>query len=558
MHRLLLCWSLFLLPAVAAGQLPGTIGYQGRLLKSDGTPEIGSKSMTFSLYAAENGGPAVWTETQTLGLSDGYYATALGSVVPFGGGIFEGGTLFLEVAVDSTALSPRQKLAAVPYAFLATNVKGGVVDASAIMVGGKAVIDGGGKLTGAAAYSAGSGIAISGNSISLPSTCNAGEVLRWNGNGWQCSTAGSSNYTAGDGLALNGTSFAIASAGCTNGQVLKWSGSAWGCAQDADTLFSAGSGLALSGSNQFSVNFAGNGTATTASRSDHNHDDLVARNLPTTTRASCNAILGASESTGSGLYWIDPDGAGGNPAFMVYCDMVTSSGGWTLVTNVEPADGNVVSFTNTRFWTGNAEWGQIGNHFTKDYKSPAAYLLSGTNIMIQVANPGPQGKIIGWKTWSMSAKSFDTFFDSANNTVQTMAVTGQDVANVYAYEPLLKNGNQLVSNKLMNPNSDRVRLGTDGITSGGTTPLAQGDDNEPGLGTQMNEASCAVGTNCYRYWDVELWVNSASNLWCTNPGSADGQFKWIGSDGGDGPTSGGCSLVPGRYSPYWTYRIYVK
>lgn len=45
--------------------------------------------------------------------------------------------------------------------------------------------------------------------------------------------------------------------------------------------------------------------------------------------ASCAAILARGLSTGDGIYGIDLDGAGGEPAFPVKCDMTTDGGGWT-------------------------------------------------------------------------------------------------------------------------------------------------------------------------------------------------------------------------------------
>ncbi|MFZ4578789.1 MAG: fibrinogen-like YCDxxxxGGGW domain-containing protein [Myxococcota bacterium] len=264
---------------------------------------------------------------------------------------------------------------------------------------------------------------------------------------------------------------------------------------------------------------------------------------------SCKDILKADASAASGVYTIDPDGPYGASPFAAYCDMTTSGGGWTLVMNVHPQDGGVVSFTNTNFWTLDKEYGTLDKRFTNDYKSQASYTLPGTAVLIEVATPDTS-TVFGWKAWNMSSKTYDSFFDAAANTTQTISVIGADVANVYAYEAIIKNGAQLQSNRNTNPNADRVRLGVDGYP-------VQGDDNQPGLGSQMNEGACGVGNNCYRYRDVELWVNSGSNLWCSSPGV--GSYGWIGTDGGCGGSCGSCDSTKGPpYTPYWTYRMFVR
>ena len=43
---------------------------------------------------------------------------------------------------------------------------------------------------------------------------------------------------------------------------------------------------------------------------------------------SCREILDQGGSSGDGLYWIDPDGTGGENPFQVHCDMTTNEGGW--------------------------------------------------------------------------------------------------------------------------------------------------------------------------------------------------------------------------------------
>ncbi len=144
----LLAVMLAALPSLALAQVPQLVGYQGRLLKSDGSPESGSVAIKFSIYDAGNGGSALWTEAQSLALSDGYYATQLGSVTAFPSNLFAGPNRYLEIEVGGTALAPRQQIAAVPFALVAAqaNSVAGKVEATSITVAGTPLFDTGGKL----------------------------------------------------------------------------------------------------------------------------------------------------------------------------------------------------------------------------------------------------------------------------------------------------------------------------------------------------------------------------------------------------------------------------
>lgn len=148
MSRSLLVAGLLLAPAALA-QVPQKLGYQGRLLKADGAPETGIVKFTFALFGAESGGTALWTEEQPIPLSAGFYATFLGESKPLPSGVFDGSERWLEVSVNGSAMTPRQRIGSVAYALMAEtarNVAGGKVDADSLHVGGKPLVDSTGKL----------------------------------------------------------------------------------------------------------------------------------------------------------------------------------------------------------------------------------------------------------------------------------------------------------------------------------------------------------------------------------------------------------------------------
>jgi len=62
---------------------------------------------------------------------------------------------------------------------------------------------------------------------------------------------------------------------------------------------------------------------------------------------SCLDIKNKELSSSTGIYRVDPDGAGGNLSFNVYCNMTTDSGGWTLIMKAVDAKFGY----NDSYWT---------------------------------------------------------------------------------------------------------------------------------------------------------------------------------------------------------------
>jgi hypothetical protein len=123
MRKLALLWMM--VPALASAQaqdVPLKLGFQGRLVASDGTALGGVKNVTFSIYKGPTDSAALWTETQKLALTNGFYSTFLGMAGQLSASsLATGSDLFVGITVDGTELAPRQQIGSVVYAFRASH-----------------------------------------------------------------------------------------------------------------------------------------------------------------------------------------------------------------------------------------------------------------------------------------------------------------------------------------------------------------------------------------------------------------------------------------------------
>jgi hypothetical protein len=107
----------FLLP-LATAQVPALIHYQGRLV--DGTHLAnGSVALNLHLFSAPAGGVLLYTDSNpAVTVVDGLYSTYIGDNTTYGNleEALAEPEVWLEVEVDATTLTPRERLVAVPYA----------------------------------------------------------------------------------------------------------------------------------------------------------------------------------------------------------------------------------------------------------------------------------------------------------------------------------------------------------------------------------------------------------------------------------------------------------
>lgn len=97
--------------------VPGLISYQGQLNDGNGVPVNSTVSFVFSIYDVPTGGTTLWTENQTISVSNGAFNVQLGAVVTLPASIFAKDALYLGIKVGADQeMTPRQRITSSAYA----------------------------------------------------------------------------------------------------------------------------------------------------------------------------------------------------------------------------------------------------------------------------------------------------------------------------------------------------------------------------------------------------------------------------------------------------------
>lgn len=97
-------------------QIPQYIGYQGRLKDTGGNPMGGNYQFDFRIYDAAVAGNLVWSESQNLTVTDGYFSASLGVNTPLNLDFDQPYWLSTEVNLDGE-MTPRARINSVGYSY---------------------------------------------------------------------------------------------------------------------------------------------------------------------------------------------------------------------------------------------------------------------------------------------------------------------------------------------------------------------------------------------------------------------------------------------------------
>ena len=123
MRSIYLFIAILFCGSIALAQVPQTLNYQGLLTDGDGgAVPTGDYELEFRLYDVSAGGSPLWSETQTVRVTQGIVNAVLGNTTPID--IVFDRQMYIGISVDGAPeLSPRIQLTAAPYALGAASVQ---------------------------------------------------------------------------------------------------------------------------------------------------------------------------------------------------------------------------------------------------------------------------------------------------------------------------------------------------------------------------------------------------------------------------------------------------
>ena len=270
---------------------------------------------------------------------------------------------------------------------------------------------------------------------------------------------------------------------------------------DAGTTTSSGGGAGTTASGATTTATGAGGATTTASTGTGGATTTASTGTGggDPPAASCKALLTAKPGTPDGVYPIDPDGAGSQPATELFCDM--TNGGLTLVANIFDSTGddapNATDFVVSGWQQkGNGQWDTKATKVARDATGSGSAAVSLAFVAALKASAGQ----MHLKMCFVSNAGSDT--ECRNSATGSMTLVSSGVGNskltAYANDTLTYTYGRLAGLATSTEGYNVTIFGTGkSDKQNPLIPIAKGVDADGlfGGGGFMFEESCCGGND---------------------------------------------------------------